>query len=204
MAGKNKGLILAVIAFFVFCVCVAAGAGAWYYLGKKPSSSPVGGTTPGTPGGASGTTPGTPGGGTTPGTPGGASGTPGSYRETCSTDSNCSSRMICCQGHCGDQSYCDSLCGDGSTFYNGTKTCMTVAAYWRLLDSQRVYGHQVNGTSCSNNDDCESGFCNVFKKPSKCHEPQVGAGEPCQEDYDCDSSNALECRNGRCIRPYSD
>ena len=80
MAKKNTGLILAVIAFFVFCICVAAGAGGWYYFNKNASSSSAGGGAGGGgSGGAGGGTPRTPGGagGGTPRTPGGAGGAPG-------------------------------------------------------------------------------------------------------------------------------
>ena len=129
----------------------------------------------------------------------------GTYRGSCSTDSNCTDPgQICCMGTCGDASYCNSKCPSGKMFYNGNKTCITQEEYNSILAAMNPQRNYANGTACANNNDCSSGFCNVFKQPAQCHAPQVGAGESCTEWWECDQSDALDCRNGRCIRPYSD
>ena len=128
----------------------------------------------------------------------------GKYLGSCTIDSNCTEPgQICCMGKCGDASYCDSKCGGGDmVFYNGNKTCMSIYDVRAL--SQTPKRNYTIGTACTNNNDCDSGFCNAWKNGGVCSVPQASVGQACEAWYDCDQSDALDCRGGRCIRPYSD
>ena len=222
MAGKNKGIILAVIGFFVFCVCVAVAGGTWYYLTQTPSPSPVGGTTPRTPSGASGTTPGTPSGasGTTPGTPGGTSSGGGSGSASgsgspISTDGAGTAYTGMGPNCTGFWGPCDGICspagvGHGVQFYNtnnSSGTCPYNTGDWRYCseplnggccDAGRFWDATVSGCSACPPNTYASGQ-GIRTSCTSCPDGQSTNGVSASTSCSATCTAAQRSVNGTCV-----